>query len=257
MNKESLKYFKQELEKRSSISSRSNNAIAGVGSTLVGAGVLANIPKSLITGRKTYYHGSTKDVVKSIKEKGLLSSKASGRNPINTKVLNKDTNSKSLLRRAKSQVYVTSDINRADTYSFQSQKGGVAKTNKILKKDPFALYNNSKTYVAEAHIPVWQKEKFNPEVVVTKNKQIKAGFDAKTAKASAIAAHSPDKSFSSVSSKYIKGSKNYRPFYKDLGTYARRAPKKFATGAALGLAGVGAVTYGVSRIGKAIIGNKA
>ena len=54
--------------------------------------------------------------------------------------------------------------------------------------------------------------------------------------------------FKEISPEYIKGSKKYIPFYKELGQYIKAKPGKFALGAGLGLAGASAVGLGIKNI---------
>lgn len=208
---------------------------------LAGAALASNALKSgELTGRQTLYHGTTRDAVKGIKEKGLLPT--TDENAINTKVLKADPErySKSL-----GKAYLSPE--RADALQYALQSA----TNRGRNKE-----NWKNMGVAKVNAPIWKmKTVVNPEVDMPFEKW------KDTLGLGGMFTSESEKQFmyknmrnavvvdGGVGPEYVKGSDKYqRLTLKELGEYIKARPKTFALGAAKTLGGLGMLGHGAYHV---------
>ena len=228
---------------------------------LIGSGlVVTKAAKPFLTGRETFYHGTTPDNVKKIKKNGLLSVKSSGNKAINTDFLNSSDNDiffdgsrAKVHKRALNYAYASPSKKIAENYSAQSQTGGLStnikdKINISLITPGFKSKADKikiKSGIINLDVPIWQnKKRMNPEIVSMRS----YNKDFLGSRAGDIATKRNLKTYQAltdVESKYIKGSKDFTPFYKEFGQYIKHSPGKFAKGVGFGLAGATAISLGV------------
>jgi hypothetical protein len=261
--------FINELEKIA----KKRDKIMGVGAIGTGA-ITLNKAKSLLTGRKTLYHGTTSKAYSKILKEGI-------KPPNKKKALNTDVFkqwNKNLHKNSVKFVYLSPDKKIARQFAVRGTLGGTLQINKDIAKD---IVNNNSAIknvlnrnvkliinsmnpfynknIVKANIPIWNKkytaipnpeaslqdftsllndeggEKVNSILKFLSNHQVKE-FNKKYP------------AFKSISPEYIKGSKKYIPFYKDLGKYIKAKPGSFAKGLGLAAAGTGIAGLGIKQL---------
>jgi hypothetical protein len=188
-----------------------------------------------ITGRETLYHQTDTDAAKNIKKRGVRSIFASKPDNV-TNTLLKD---------------VSMSEKKNKTYFHKSKFVNVQDVN-----------GKPKT-VIKAKIPVWKKNlTSNPELLGAKNfpefrKKIKEKYwlfgPSKTETRLMYRELGPKTRVfkGGISPRYIKGSKHYRPeTLKEIGSFIKNNPKKFAKGIGFPLLAAGVVAGGSSLLEK-------
>ena len=240
---EVLKAFGNEIEK---VSEKKDVAIGA--SSVVGGAAAIQAATPLVTGRKAFYHGTTKEKYPKILNRGLIPPGKKGK-VTHPMTLEADIG-KSIKRRSRNLVYVTPSKLGAKIYAAKAMRdpGGLSKFFKQV------LSARQGKNVVKTSIPVWKseyKQQINPEAVLIK-RRLEPFIGRSAAKKKVIKINKTLASFKKVDPEYIKGSKKYKPFYKELGQYIKKRPGRFSGGVALGTAGAAAATYGASRIIKGL-----
>lgn len=223
-------------------------AIAGGGAALSQA-----VPR--VTGRSTYYHGTTGQSADHILEHGLFpSNKGGAHGVINDRGFPKEWADKAYVvgSKTKAQIYA----NQADTIRPGQGGGRILKMSIPEWKQGLATEVNPETaggYAAWAERTTkrmtdqYMKAGVKPHIAeAIAQRQIK-GLGGRLGYAVQTAGN--ERAINSVPTEFIQGSKNYqRLALPELMEYARARPGRFAGGLALGALGVGGIGYGLKRL---------
>lgn len=209
---------------------------------LTGTALVANALRSgNLTGRATLYHGTSKDAVRGIKEKGLLPTTAE--NASNTKIL--ESINPERYARSLGKAYLTPEWADAQNYALQTAT------------DRFTNLQNWKNMrTAKINAPLWKmKTVVNPEVDMSYKdwkKRLGSPGEMHTETRKRFLYNNMRNTVAvdgGVGPEYVKGSDKYqRLTLKELGEYIKAKPKTFALGAGKTLAGLGMLGHGAYQL---------
>lgn len=211
---------------------------------VAGVGLLSNAVRSGdLTGRRTLYHGTTEDVVKSIMDKGLLPT--TDETAVNMKGIAYD---KERYKKSLGKAYATPSKQHALMYAMNARN---RKAGNFLVMDP--VNRSDIRGIVKLNVPDWKyKMVLNPEVDMGYEEWLSKIEDSARRKLNPseksryknIYKHLRGAAVfeGGVSPEHIKGSNKYTAnSLKEILEYARARPSRFARGTGKGIAGLGAI----------------
>ena len=259
--------FEKQATSQEETERKITDATIGAASGLAGAAALHKA-KPLVTGRTTLYHGTHADAAKDILRNGLRTGKPGIADMLEDKI------------KAKDYSYMTPYKSQANFYARQAESLRMeAKNNpgRSARENSDAYIHSGKQVgdtnksilgpgngkVLKAHVPLWKTEHFkNPELRGTKNGREWMNETAKVHPM--IWLNGPNHgnemykaldvpAFKHLGPEHFKGSPHYKKLgLKEIGQYAKAKPGRFATGVALGTAGVAGLGYSAKKFRDAV-----
>lgn len=238
---------RDQTEEEIRISNTESDFKNSINLALVAGGGLATlksvqeIPKR-ITGRETLYHGTHKDYMNDIINKGLVPASQSGKKSYNTADYMSQFGD-DVMKGAIQKVYTTPKIGVAKQYAKQIHHGGFAAVAEEIKKNPAVAWlgmgKGGEKNIIKMKVPTWKKE-YIPEVdadVINSMIRDSAIIGEKEAKRAAKQLNKEVKVFPMVESKYIIKSPSYQKLsVNEVLQYIKSKPLRFASGVGLAAA---------------------
>lgn len=217
-----------------------------MGSAGLGGAYLAAAPaKERITGRKILYHGTTPEQASKIRMEGLRPAADTGVFGVTEAVLGKGVAKKPL---------VYTHPSKAQAKFYQEQQKAIEKGpdafirfRQEVMTDPFRIHRADTKGVVRMEIP-HGKAKFvpNPETAGGLGEALGKGIDPATYY---DLAHRTKTIEGGVSPEHVVGGRGFKKLtLREVGDYAKAHPGRFAGGAVLGAAGLGAALYGGKKL---------
>lgn len=258
MKKIASEIIAESLEKEAEMSDKETGFYTGT----VATGLLAHnqVQKGNLTGRETLYHGTPEENVSSIKEKGILASKANDPESFTRNVVpgakNRAVDFDNLTYLGKNKS-TSQSVNLQRAYQTAVLKG---ETKQHFLRQPIldeyvSSFKKHPQSILKAKVPVWKKElTANPELLGTKNS---TEFLKKYRESNPSFSNMSDEYLKklynmtgensyvfkgNIEPEFIKGSKKYKgATAKEISEFIKSNPKRFAKGsgavAATGLLG--------------------
>ena len=281
MDKLALEFYiesKNLLQEKEANEPDEKDVLLGLGAGAAGTAALTHPSlKKNITGRETFYHGTSPDYVPNIQQQGIVPSASRGSTDILEKV------NPRAAAESRNMAFVTPNKTLARQYA---EKGkSVKKTmdymranGKTITPDTSALLNSqwqqaysidpkmqmavqnptNNAGILEVSLPSWKEDiaakiKQNPEVAMGKEKFTQ---NMRMRGANPISANNIYNLFNKskgieggVSPEFIKNSPKYKGLgFKELGQYIKAKPGQFAKGLGLGALGVAGLGYGANKL---------
>lgn len=231
--------FTEELTKLAVEESGAGGVAGGLAAGAGGAYALSKaVPR--VTGRTTYYHGTTSDIADKIRQEGLKPSAQTGvKGPIDTGNFPKDW---------KNHAYIARSKLKAKLYQAQAKglRGGVGETLKISLpewKQGLQTLENPET---AGGYKAWAQRTGarTPEAAELLRKRPMVGRLLY-----GVQSYGGERAIPHVPSEYIRGSDNYKRLgLREIGQYIKARPGRFASGVGLGALGLGGLGYGASKL---------
>ena len=202
------------------------------------------------------YHGTAPDNVSPILKSGIQSAKTLKKPSLNTSQL-KNVLGSSVANEGEMLAYATPSKMLARIFALQAEHGGVSNTQlKMALKEisPFeplkaAISSRRDKSVITASIPKWKANIVNnPESAMYRKRYGAILSDKVISKLEKNLNNLMPAFEGGIPAEYIKGSKKYIPWTKEIGQYVKAKPGRFAAGLGVGLAGLSLAGIGASNM---------